>query len=267
MWMWTRRERTIMVMPVPRLFMLVRTLVLSLWPLAPCSSVSDTMSLYHHVSCFPWLLSLWTPPCSSVSDMMSLLPPRLLFLSIPPPWPHPYLIQSFLQNVSWFPPPHIWDLCALNVSQWTEECEKWFERHVSEIHSGTFQPLSSKAWRIHIRNTRLATKVTYQMKKGAADFISANKHFLDSRNIYIRKWIYWLNYCNMHVLNVGEYKYDRTKLLNNQTNVGNWIKDSKSESSSELEAVYRLPPSSSRWLLVFDTAIFTPSHDCLYLIQ
>ena len=51
------------------------------------------MSLYHCVSCFPWLLSVWTPPCSSVSDMMSLLPPHLLFFSIPPPWPHPYLIR------------------------------------------------------------------------------------------------------------------------------------------------------------------------------
>jgi hypothetical protein len=76
--------------------------------------------------------------------------------------------------VSWFPPPNIWNLCGYNVGQWTEECERWFQDHISKIHSGTFQPLSSTAWRARLRNTRLAVKVTFQMKKGAADFISAN---------------------------------------------------------------------------------------------
>jgi hypothetical protein len=84
------------------------------------------------------------------------------------------------KNVSWFPPTNIWDSCGFNVGQWTEECERWFKEHVSKIHSGTFQPLSSTAWRTRLRNTRLAVKVKFQMKKGAADFISANKHFLDN---------------------------------------------------------------------------------------
>lgn len=76
--------------------------------------------------------------------------------------------------VSWFPPSNIWNSCGYNVGQWTEECEKWFQKHVKKIHSGTFQPLSSTHWRTYIRNTRIAVKLTYQMKKGAAGFISAH---------------------------------------------------------------------------------------------
>jgi len=80
-------------------------------------------------------------------------------------------VQS--KKVSWFPPANIWNFCGYNVGQWTEECEKWFQGHVSNIHSGKFQPLSSRDWRQTIRNTRSAVKLTYQMRKGAAGFISA----------------------------------------------------------------------------------------------
>jgi hypothetical protein len=86
--------------------------------------------------------------------------------------------QVLPKNVSWFPPPNIWDKCGLNVGQWTSECEKWFQGHVSKIRSGNFQPLSSKDWRDQIRNTRIAVKLMYQMQKGAASFISAHQHFL-----------------------------------------------------------------------------------------
>jgi hypothetical protein len=82
------------------------------------------------------------------------------------------------KKVSWFPPPNIWDTSGFSVGQWTHECEKWFQEHVSKIRSGTFQPLSSTDWRKKIRNTRLAGKLAYQMKKGAASFISAHQHFL-----------------------------------------------------------------------------------------
>lgn len=80
------------------------------------------------------------------------------------------------KNVSWFPPPNIWDNCGLSVGQWTPECEKWFQKHVSKIRSGTFQPLSSKDWREQIRFTRVAVTLTYKMKMGAASFISAHQH-------------------------------------------------------------------------------------------
>jgi hypothetical protein len=82
------------------------------------------------------------------------------------------------KKVSWFPPPNIWNLSGFNVGHWTEECETWFQDHVSKIRSDRFQPLSSKAWRADIRGTRLAVKVTYQMQKAAGDYISANQHFL-----------------------------------------------------------------------------------------
>ena len=77
------------------------------------------------------------------------------------------------KRVSWFPPPNVWNLCGLNVGQWTEECEIWFQQHVSNIHRGKFQPLSTKEWRGSIRNTRVAVKLTYQMKLAAAKFISS----------------------------------------------------------------------------------------------
>jgi hypothetical protein len=66
-----------------------------------------------------------------------------------------------------------WNTGGLHVGQWTEECEKWFKKLVGEIHTGKFQPHCSKEWRSYIRNTRMATKVTFQMKMGAASFISA----------------------------------------------------------------------------------------------
>jgi len=63
----------------------------------------------------------------------------------------------------------------LNVGQWTEECERWFKKHISKIHSGTFQPLSSGEWRTEIRNTRAAQKLTWQMKVAASDYIFAHQ--------------------------------------------------------------------------------------------
>jgi len=84
------------------------------------------------------------------------------------------------KKVSWFPPANVWDKCGFGVGQWTHECEIWFQKHVAKIRSGTFQPLSSIEWRKQIRFTRLAVKVAYQMKKGAASFISAHQHFLSS---------------------------------------------------------------------------------------
>jgi hypothetical protein len=77
--------------------------------------------------------------------------------------------------VSWFPPPNIWNWSGYNVGQWTEECEIWFQQHISKIHRGEFQPLSTKDWRASIRNTRAAVKLTYQMKAAAAKFISAQQ--------------------------------------------------------------------------------------------
>jgi hypothetical protein len=78
------------------------------------------------------------------------------------------------KRVSWFPPPNIWNLCGYNVGQWTEECEIWFQQHISKIQHGKFQPLSIKDWRSSIRNTRVAVKLAYQMKGAAAKFISAH---------------------------------------------------------------------------------------------
>ena len=85
-----------------------------------------------------------------------------------------FLAQS--KKVSWFPPPNIWDACGFSVGQWTHECESWFQEHIAKIRSGTFQPLSSKDWRAMIRNTRLAPKLMYQMRLGAASYISAHRH-------------------------------------------------------------------------------------------
>jgi len=89
------------------------------------------------------------------------------------------LIFPERKKASWFPPPNIWNQCGLHVGQWTEESEKWFQEHISKIHTGNFQPLSSGQWRTHIRYTRMAVKVTRQMKRGAANFISAHQHFLN----------------------------------------------------------------------------------------
>ena len=88
------------------------------------------------------------------------------------------LIFPAAKRVLWFPPPNVWNQCGYSVGQWTKECEKWFQKHVKNIHSGTFQPLSPAEWRNKLRNTWITGKVTHHMKMGAADFISANKQFL-----------------------------------------------------------------------------------------
>ena len=65
------------------------------------------------------------------------------------------------------------------VQRWPVD-RRVFQKHVSKIHSGTFQPLSSTEWRNQLRDTRITGKVTFNMKMGAADFISVNKQFFDS---------------------------------------------------------------------------------------
>jgi len=61
----------------------------------------------------------------------------------------------------------------MNVGQWTDECETWFQGHVSKIYSGAFQPCSSESWRQKMKLTRISQKVRFNMKKAAASYISA----------------------------------------------------------------------------------------------
>lgn len=86
------------------------------------------------------------------------------------------------KTVSWFPPANIWYGSGYSVGQWTEECEEWFKKHVSDIKSGNFRPIKSTDWRTHIRHSRAALKLAYQMKKGAASFISEHHDQLSHLN-------------------------------------------------------------------------------------
>jgi hypothetical protein len=76
-------------------------------------------------------------------------------------------------EMSWFPKHNVWAQSGYNVGQWTQECEDWFEKRMTEIQEGG-QPLDSHTWRSKLLLTRKATKLVRQMNLAAASFIQAN---------------------------------------------------------------------------------------------
>ncbi|KAF8239155.1 hypothetical protein L208DRAFT_1239390, partial [Tricholoma matsutake] len=41
---------------------------------------------------------------------------------------------------SWWPKPNAWEKCSLNIGQWTDKCETWFQICLEKIQSGDAQP-------------------------------------------------------------------------------------------------------------------------------
>jgi len=75
-------------------------------------------------------------------------------------------------EVSWFPKHNVWVQAGYNVGQWTQECENWFEKRMTEIQDGG-QPLDSHTWRSKLLLSRKATKLVRKMNFTAASFIQA----------------------------------------------------------------------------------------------
>ena len=76
-------------------------------------------------------------------------------------------------DVSWFPKHNVWVQAGYNVGQWTQECEGWFEKRMTEIQEGG-QPLDSHTWRTKLLLSRKATKIVRKMNFAAASFIRAS---------------------------------------------------------------------------------------------
>ena len=56
--------------------------------------------------------------------------------------------------LSWWPLPHTWHGSGFNIGYWTEECETWFRKRLTDIEQGTAKPLSSKKWKKDLKRSR-----------------------------------------------------------------------------------------------------------------
>ena len=74
--------------------------------------------------------------------------------------------------MSWFPKHNVWVQAGYNVGQWTEECEEWFKKRMTDIREGG-QPFDSGTWRSKLLLSRKATKLVRKMDIAATSFIQA----------------------------------------------------------------------------------------------
>lgn len=74
--------------------------------------------------------------------------------------------------MSWFPKHNVWVQARYNVGQWTEECEQWFKKRMTEIREGG-QPFDSRTWQSKLLLSRKATKLVRKMDIVATLFIQA----------------------------------------------------------------------------------------------
>jgi hypothetical protein len=74
--------------------------------------------------------------------------------------------------MSWFPKHNVWVQSGYNVGQWTDECEQWFKKRITDIQEGG-QPFDSHTWRSKLTLSRKATKLVRKMDIAATSFIQA----------------------------------------------------------------------------------------------
>ena len=77
-----------------------------------------------------------------------------------------------VSKMSWFPKHNVWVQAGYNVGWWTEECEEWFKKRMTEIQEGG-QPFDSHTWRSKLLLSRKATKLVRKMDIAATSFIQA----------------------------------------------------------------------------------------------
>ena len=87
-----------------------------------------------------------------------------------------YLGQT--SKFSWFPLDNVWNTSGFNVGHWNEECEAWYIERRRQILTGNepekAQPQVSTKWRDSLRMTRAASRIYYQTKLAALNYIQTS---------------------------------------------------------------------------------------------
>ena len=74
---------------------------------------------------------------------------------------------------SWFPPPSAWncDRAGLRTIEWTERCETWFTKHLTQIREGKVKPKSHSGWISALRGLNLTRTLINHTSRLAIAFV------------------------------------------------------------------------------------------------
>ena len=75
---------------------------------------------------------------------------------------------------SWWPKPNAWEKCSLNIGQWTDKCETWFQMRLEKIRSGHAKLKSAQEWTRSLNMHHDTKKVTNINRKLAGDALRLN---------------------------------------------------------------------------------------------
>ncbi|KAG6836524.1 hypothetical protein H0H93_007133 [Arthromyces matolae] len=75
-------------------------------------------------------------------------------------------------DLSWWPKPSAWDSAGINLGFWSEDCERWFQGHLTKLKDGKFVLRSPAAWKSALRFNKDAIKVTLKNEKLAAEYLA-----------------------------------------------------------------------------------------------
>jgi hypothetical protein len=70
---------------------------------------------------------------------------------------------------SWWPKPNAWEKCSLNIGQWTDKCETWFQIRLEKIRSGNAQLRTGQEWTRSLNMHHDTKKVTNINRKLAGN--------------------------------------------------------------------------------------------------
>jgi len=89
-------------------------------------------------------------------------------------WPvlkYGYMLGSGKQDShqSWWPKPNAWEKCSLNIGQWTDKCETWFQICLEKIQSGNAKLKTGQEWTHSLNMHHDTKKVTSINRKLAGN--------------------------------------------------------------------------------------------------
>jgi len=88
-------------------------------------------------------------------------------------------IPQQTEDASWWPRKEVWDQSELNIGYWSEGCEEWYQRRLSEIREGKAGLMNSKEWKIKIKKATHMALFKSKFKVLSQEFFTASAQVVD----------------------------------------------------------------------------------------
>lgn len=78
------------------------------------------------------------------------------------------------EDASWWPRKDVWDQSELNVGYWSERCEEWYQRRLSDIREGTGGLMNSTEWKAKLKRAPHTALFKSNFNVLSQEFMTAN---------------------------------------------------------------------------------------------